>query len=241
METKISIYIKRDINDSVIEINSNVFIDDLSGWEKIDEWIEGQDRYLYAHADNGEYIETKHGKSLYDELGRPNFKDDFVEWTEEEKQELYPIKNNSEKNEQEATLQTMMFMSAKTSFLIELPDNEAVKIPLCYEPWESFVGKSLNKDTRIEYQGYLWKVRQDVNVVLENQPPSIETASLYERIDVEHSGTLEDPIPYVQTMTVYKDKYYLENGKIYKCIRDSGQPLYASCESLLGNYFELAA
>lgn len=240
-QMKLIVYVKRDEHKSIVQINSNIFIENLADWEQVDEWQEGQDRYLYSHAGNGEYIQEKHGKPLYDEQGRPNFHDDFIEWRAEEKQAKYPIQNNSEKNEQEATLQTMMFMSAKTSFLVELPDNEAVKIPLCYEPWESFVGKSLNKDTRIEYQGYLWKVRQDVNVVLENQPPSIETASLYERIDVDHSGTLEDPIPYVQTMTVYKDKYYLENGKIYKCIRDSGQPLYASCESLLGNYFELAA
>lgn len=30
------------------------------------------------------------------------------------------------------------------------------------------------------------------------------------------------------------------NEKIYKCIRCSGQPLYATCESLIGNYFEVA-
>lgn len=59
--------------------------------------------------------------------------------------------------------------------------------------------------------------------------PSINTASLWEVINVENAGTLDDPIPYDQTMTVYNGKYYLEEGIIYKCIRDSGQPLYATC------------
>lgn len=91
MNDKILIYAKYDENKSIVEIRSSIFIDDLEDWTKIDEWTVGQDRYLYAHADNGEYIETKHGKPLYDELGRPNFHDDFVEWTEEEKKEKYPI------------------------------------------------------------------------------------------------------------------------------------------------------
>lgn len=145
-----------------------------------------------------------------------------------------------EKTKQEATLEQMMFASARASFLVDLPDNEAVKIPLCYPSWKSYVGKSMDEGQRFEYEGNLWKSRQFIPQVLENQPPSIETASLYERIDVEHTGTFDDPIPYDQTMTVYKDKYYIEEGIKYKCIRDSGQPLYASCASLVGNYFELA-
>lgn len=125
-----------------------------------------------------------------------------------------------------------------------MSDEQALNCISVYPTWESYKGKPMTKlneqgkENRIEYQGELWKVRQDIPVVLENQPPSIETASLYERIDVEHEGTLEDPIPYDQTMTVFNGKYYIEDGIIYKCIRDSGQPLYASCASLVGNYFE---
>lgn len=89
-ENKIIIYVKRDKLGSIIAISSNIFVDDLTGWEKIDEWKDGQDRYLYAHADNGEYVQSKHGKPLYDYLGIPNFHDDWVEWTDEEKAEKYP-------------------------------------------------------------------------------------------------------------------------------------------------------
>ena len=91
MENDILIYANKDEKGSIIHVVSSIFIQDTQGYEEIDRWVEGQDRYLYAHADNGEYVKEKHGKPLFDDLGRPNFKDDFVGWNEEEKQALYPI------------------------------------------------------------------------------------------------------------------------------------------------------
>ena len=88
---EILIYAKYDENNSIVAIRSSVFLDDTDGWTQIDKWVSGEDRYLYAHADNGEYVKEKYGKPLYDESGRPNFHGDFAEWTEEEKEELYPI------------------------------------------------------------------------------------------------------------------------------------------------------
>lgn len=91
MNTEIKIYAKYDDHNSIISIRSSIFLNDTDGWTQIDEWVSGEDRYLYAHADNGEYVKEKHGKSLYDDKGRPNFHGEFAEWTEEEKEELYPI------------------------------------------------------------------------------------------------------------------------------------------------------
>lgn len=122
--------------------------------------------------------------------------------------------------------------------VVNMIDANALKCISIFPTWESYIGKKLTEGIRVQYKGELWKVRQDIATVLENQAPSIETAALYERIDEEHAGTLEDPIPYANTMTVYKDKYYIEDGIVYKCTRDSGQPLYATCASLVGNYFE---
>lgn len=161
---------------------------------------------------------------------------ELVKLTAEEKEEFYPTQKD-DKAEQEATLEQMMFASARASFLIELPDTDAAKIPLCYDPWTT--DKAYKVGDRVECDGKLWKCRQ-THTSQENWKPSINTASLWEVIDVEHAGTLEDPIPYDQTMTVYNGKYYLEEGITYKCIRDSGQPLYATCASLVGNYFEVA-
>lgn len=152
--------------------------------------------------------------------------------------EYDPLKENNEKIEQEASLQIMMAASARTSFLVELPDEKAAMIPLCYDAWTT--DKAYKVGDRVECDGKLWKCHQ-AHTSQENWKPSIETASLWEVINVENAGTLEDPIPYDQTMTVYNGKYYLEEGIIYKCIRDPGQPLYASCASLVGNYFEVVA
>lgn len=41
---------------------------------------------------------------------------------------------------------------------------------------------------------------------------------LYKVVTVEHAGTLEDPIPYVQGMAFEKDKYYEQYGVTYLCI-----------------------
>lgn len=176
----------------------------------------------------------------FDEMTIFNYKvvdNELVELTPEEKEEFYPTQKD-EKAEQEATLEQMMFASARASFLIELKDIEAAKIPLCYDAWAT--DKAYKVGDRVEWDGKLWKCRQ-AHTSQENWKPSINTASLWEVINVENAGTLEDPIPYDQTMTVYNGKYYLEEGIIYKCVRDSGQPLYATCASLVGNYFEVAA
>ena len=88
---EIKIYARYDNNNSIVELKSNIFLEDTTNWEEVDTWQEEQDRYIYAHADNGEYIMLKHGTTLYDELGRPNYHDDFLLWTDEEKEKLYPI------------------------------------------------------------------------------------------------------------------------------------------------------
>lgn len=90
-DNSIKIYVLKDENNSIIEIQSSIFLKNTSGWKLIDEWAEEQDRYIYAHVDNGEYVEMKYNTSLFDELGRPNFHDDFILWAEDEKAELYPI------------------------------------------------------------------------------------------------------------------------------------------------------
>ena len=127
-----------------------------------------------------------------------------------------------------------------------MSDTQALNCITVFPKWESFIGKTLTKlneegkENRIEYQGSLWKVRQDISVVLENQPPGIETAALYERIDVEHAGTLEDLIPYPAdgNMVIYNGKYYIDNGVVYKCIRDSVNPLYTSLANVINNYVQ---
>ncbi len=110
---------------------------------------------------------------------------------------------------------------------------------LYYPIFNEIIGKVVDAGFKFTYKDDLWKVRQK-HTPQEIYPPSIDTASLYERIDEKHAGTIDDPIPYDQIMQVFKGIYYVYKDVIYKCIRDSGLPLYAPPDSLIGNYFEVA-
>lgn len=127
-------------------------------------------------------------------------------------------------------------LQAAISYTVaNIPDQEALDCISIFPEWESYIGKSMPEGVRTQYEGKLYKSRQEIPTVLANQPPGIETAALYVVIDQEHAGTLEDPIPYDQMMEVFAGKYYIEEGIVYICNRDSGQPLYATCASLAGD------
>lgn len=103
--------------------------------------------------------------------------------------------------------------------------------------WKEFIGGKMEANQRFQFNKEAWESRQEIPVVLEGQEPGINTAALYQRIESKHAGTQEDPIPYSPLMTVYRDKYYTQNEVLYLCLEDSGQPLYADCESL-PRYFQ---
>jgi hypothetical protein len=73
-------------------------------------------------------------------------------------------------------------------------------------------------------------------MVLEVYPPSLATAALYEVINYQHEGTIDDPIPYNPPMEIFKDKYYIQNDVVYKCTRDSGTALSHDLSALIGLY-----
>lgn len=67
------------------------------------------------------------------------------------------------------------------------------------------------------------------------------TPTLWEPIVLDHAGTQADPIPWTSGMTAHKGLYYVEDSKLYLCIRDdasTGTALYYRIADLLGNYFE---
>lgn len=118
-----------------------------------------------------------------------------------------------------------------------LTASEALRVKDRYPEWE--VGIDVVKGHKYQYGGDLWEVLQG-HKTQENWKPSLETASLWKRVDEEHAGTKGDPIPYAPPMEIFKDKYYTQSKVLYKCIRDSGQPLSHNLSDLVGNYVEKA-
>lgn len=161
---------------------------------------------------------------------------------------------NKEQNQNEAVqaqetmLETMMLKSSRAMFLSELPDEEAVKIPLMYDSWSMYIGRSLKAGARVEHNGLLYKVIQNIPVVLENQPPGLYMEALYVLINVKHEGTIDDPIPIPEpfsSMEYVKGKYYIENDVVYLMNRpgmEDGETIDLAYKpsQLVGVYFEVA-
>ena len=121
----------------------------------------------------------------------------------------------------------------------DISDEEALKRPLLVYSWDTYVSKSLTKGQVVSYDDKLWRVRQAVATVLENQPPSLATAALYEVIEVEPAGTQDDPIQYTPPMEIFNGKYYTQGGVLYKLSIDSWQALSHNLSDLIGSYVEL--
>lgn len=118
---------------------------------------------------------------------------------------------------------------------IDLTDNESLSVKDFYPTWQSKIGDNVEQGYKMLYDGNLWRVRQN-HLIQEIYPPSLSTAALYEVINYQHEGTLEDPIPYVPPMEIFKDKYYIQNDVVYLCTRDSGIALSHDLNALVGTY-----
>ena len=122
----------------------------------------------------------------------------------------------------------------------DITDEDALKRPLLVYAWDTYIGRSLTAGQIVSYDNTLYRVRQDISSVLDGQAPSLYTAALYEAIEVEASGTADDPIVYVPPMEIFSGKYYTQAGVIYRCTRDSGTALSHDLSALVGLYVEVA-
>ena len=89
---------------------------------------------------------------------------------------------------------------------------------------------------KVQRNGKLWRCRQAHTSQAGWEPEN--AASLWTEICESHAGTLEDPIPYSGNMALESGKYYMQDGKVYRCIRDTGNPVYNALSELVGLYVE---
>ena len=133
---------------------------------------------------------------------------------------------------QMAAVRNLMTATKAGINTLEMTDDESLQIKGMYPEWSEFINQPLSQGMKVQYDNKLYKVRQDIAAVLENQPPSIHTAALYEEINESHSGTLEDPIPYNNNMELEQGKYYTQDGITYYCHTGSGQAVYNDLKDL---------
>ena len=117
-----------------------------------------------------------------------------------------------------------------------LTAKEALSVKEMFPNWEE--GIDVKVGERYQDNNLLWEVIKD-HTTQANWKPSINTASLWKVVELEHEGTESDPIPYNPPMEIFEGKYYTQNGVMYKCTRDSGIPLSHDLSALVGTYVEL--
>lgn len=119
----------------------------------------------------------------------------------------------------------------------DISNEEALDYMAIIYPWDYYLDKVLTEGMMVTYEDKPWRVRQ-THTPLEVYPPSLATASLYEAIDKEHSGEVDDPIPYTPPMEIFAGKHYIEDGVVYRCTRNSEVALAHDLSALLGLYVE---
>ena len=168
--------------------------------------------------------------------------DDWVEISADEADKIRQAKGTLQIEIPESVNSILNLVTTKIND-IELTDEQAIEFKGLYPTWESYIGKSLTTGYKVQYNNKLYRIRQNINLVLENQYPSVNTAALYEEInEVEaggHEGTQEDPIPYDGNMALENGKYYTQDGVLYLCTRDTDIPVYNDLKDLVNIYVNI--
>lgn len=118
---------------------------------------------------------------------------------------------------------------------ITVDEQTALRMLEFYPAWTA--GQAYTETYKVQYGGKLWRCRQ-AHTSQAGQEPSIVTASLWEEVCESHDGTLADPIPYDGNMALESGKYYVQDGVIYHCSRDTINPVYNALADLVGIYVE---
>lgn len=120
-----------------------------------------------------------------------------------------------------------------------LNDKTALKAVELFPSFDELVKKQYVtniKGYRFRHNGKLYKTVQDITAFVAHYIPGEGTESLFALVDVGHSGTIDDPIPYSGNMALESGKYYIQDSVIYLCTRDTINPVYNTLAALVGIY-----
>lgn len=123
-----------------------------------------------------------------------------------------------------------------------LDDKIALTVKSLFPKWEDCVklgSIECEQGFRFVYNDDLYKCKNKNPVFQSDWIPGKGTESLYERIDEEHAGTIDDPIPYNGNMALVNGLYYVQDGVMYICNRDTVNAVYNALNELVGVYVEI--
>ena len=125
---------------------------------------------------------------------------------------------------------------------LTVDDNTAIRMKDFYPDWQPDTVYTAENGRPVGYKvqhgGELWKLRQEHTSLAGWEPGATGTESLWEKVNETHSGELYDPIPYEGNMALESGKHYIQNGVIYLCTRDTGNPVHNPLAELVGVYVE---
>ena len=113
---------------------------------------------------------------------------------------------------------------------------EAVK-PL-FDAWQPDRAYEADRDIVRHGEGDALYICRTSHTSQADWAPGTATAALWTRIDVTNAGTADDPIPYEGNMALENGKYYSQDGVVYRCTRDTGNPVFQALGELVGLYVE---
>ena len=141
----------------------------------------------------------------------------------------------------ESEVQSMLIRQQINTLAVD--DATALRMIAYYPEWETGKAYTADNNCPVGYKvtrgGKLYTLRTE-HTAQDNWAPGMTgTESLWERIDEQHDGTKYDPIPYSGNMALENGKYYAQDGVLYLCNRDTGNPVYHALSALVGIYVEV--
>lgn len=143
------------------------------------------------------------------------------------------LQSELEKNEHNSAEIQAVSLARSLVNSVPLAAEKALEMQVLYPVWgkegaefgkevkagkDSDPGFRFNHKTEEEASYTLYEVIQD-GILQENWVPgTYGIYSIYKVVDIDHSGTEEDPIPYRQGMAFEEGKYYIQYGVTYLCI-----------------------
>lgn len=161
----------------------------------------------------------------------------YVDFTQEEVAEMNRAAREQAMRERSRSLsesEVLALLIPAQINTIAVDDNTALRMRTYYPEWQS--GADYTVGYKVQHGGKLWRCRQAHSAIVGWEPPNV--ASLWEQVCESHTGAEDDPIPYEGNMALVAGLYYAQDYRLFRCIRDTGNPVYHRLEELVGLYVE---